>query len=144
MIIVTRKVHRPNPIRLGVFTGRAVINNGIVRPAVPKAFGSRHELFGPCVAFGVANLLGIAEIAGRRCRPGRHDIPTDPAATHMINRCKLPCQVERLAIGRRCGCDQSDSLCRTGQRRQRRNRLKPVMRRPRNIRPKRQRIGEKH
>src|SRR5580692_4565960 len=46
----------PYPRAIGVSPARAVVEHGVIGPAVPQAFDHRHELLGPLVAIGMADL----------------------------------------------------------------------------------------
>ena len=62
-------VDRPDAVRFGVESAGAIVDNGVLGPAIPQRLDHRHELFALCVAVVVADLAGAAEIARRRGKP---------------------------------------------------------------------------
>ena len=87
----------------------------------------------------------LAAVVAGRCRePGRDDVPTDPSAADVVQRGKLPRQVEWLGVGGGAGGDQPDPAGHAGQRSEHRDRFQPGARRAWRVVADRQRIGEEH
>jgi hypothetical protein len=120
-----------------------IIDDGIVGPAVPQRLDYSHELLGAGIAFRVAHLARIAEVAGCRGKPRRYDVPPDPAVADVIERRKLAREVERLGVSRRTGGDQPDLTRCHCHRREHRDGLKPATRGLRHVLAKCKLISEK-
>ena len=119
-------VDRPDPVAPGIPAGRAIIEHGVVGPAVPQGFDHGDEFVGSGIAVGVADRAVVAVVAGGRGQPGSDDVPADPAIADVIQRGELPCEVEWLGVRGRGRCDQADPAGCAGQRAECGDRFEPV------------------
>ena len=97
-----------------VLSGFLVFNAGAVFPAVPQTLNDIDEFAGDLLTAIVIDHLA-PEIFGslRQCR--RDDVPARAAAAEMIERRKLPCDIEGFAIGGGGGADETDVCRSTGE-----------------------------
>src|SRR6185312_3314084 len=144
LVVLALVVDRPDAIGPRVLPGRAVVEHGIVGPAVPQRLDDSHELLAAGIAIGVSHLAVTAIVARRRREPRRHDVPAGTAAAHMVDRSELTRQVERLGIGGRRGGDQPDPVRAGRERRQHGDRLEPAAARAFDIAVERELVGEEN
>ena len=142
LVVLALMTDRPHALRVGVASARSIVENRVIGPAIPQPLDHGHVLFGPLVALGMADLANTAEVAGGLRRPGGDNIPADTAAADVIERAKLPREVIGLGVGGRSGRDQTDALCRHGQRGKRGDRLEPVERCRLDVIPQPQDVGQ--
>ena len=69
LVVFALVVDRPDAVGLGVAPAGAVVEHGVLGPAVPQRLDHGHELFALGVAVGVADLPAAAEVARGRRQP---------------------------------------------------------------------------
>jgi hypothetical protein len=135
-------IDRLHPARFRVTTGGAVIEHGIVGPAVPEPFDDRQIFLGTLVTVGVAHLPDATEVSAGLRRPRRHDIPADAATADVIERAELARKIVRLGVGGRRGGDQPDLACCHRKSSKCRKRFEPIERSGRDVIPETQHVGQ--
>ena len=141
-IMITAMIDRSNALAPRIEAAGPVIDHGIRGPAVPQLIHHLHEFLTTRVPIGVADLACAAVIFCRSGQPRGHDVPCSAAVADVIDRRKLPRQVEGLGVGGRRGGDQTHPSGRHGERRQHSDRLQPGARRLRHVTAERQLIGK--
>ena len=144
LVMRARVVQCADAVRTRILSTGAVIQDRIVRPTVPQSGHHPHIFLGALVAIGMARRALAAVVAGRCRQPGRDDVPADPSAADVVQRGKLPRQVEWLGVGGGAGGDQPDPAGHAGQRSEHGDRFQPGARRTWRVLADRQRIGEEH
>ena len=135
-------IDRHDPFWPRILARRAIIDDGVVRPAVPQRRHHLHELLAAGVAVGVADLGVAAIVACRRGEPRGDDVPADPPVADVVERGELAREIVRLSVGGRGGGDQADPLGRGRQRAERGDRLQPRAAGMGNVVAQRQLVGD--
>ncbi len=123
-----------------------VVNEGVVRPAIPKPGHDVVELARPAIAGVVLPMLVPPEIPRFRRIAGGDEIPSRAPAADVVERGEFARDVIGLVIGRRRRGDEADALRhhrqrgQQGQRIERRDRRATLQRRHRHVQD-RQMIG---
>src|SRR5712691_3470995 len=75
LVVLALVVDRPDAVGLGIAPAVAVIDDRVLRPAVPQRLDHGHEFLAAGVALSVGHLAGVAVVAGGGREPRGDDVP---------------------------------------------------------------------
>ncbi|KAG1244811.1 hypothetical protein G6F65_021598 [Rhizopus arrhizus] len=111
------------PGRIEVHPAVAVIQEGVVVPAVPQAFDNFDGLMRPGIPLRMRHMLVAAEVAGFGLIGRGDDVPPRPALAQVVQRRELASQMKGFVVCGRGAGNQADVSGKRRQRGQQRDRF---------------------